>query len=91
MEAKVQSFTKRRKKLLLRGEQEKESEETACSAAEQSQEQEREETEIINELEITQSLSLSELRDMWKDYGHQPGEQIITWLLKCWDIAANSQ
>ncbi|KAK4816448.1 hypothetical protein QYF61_017176 [Mycteria americana] len=53
-------------------EQEKESEEAVCSAAEQSQEQEQKETEIINETETTPSLSLSELRDMQKDFSHQP-------------------
>ncbi|KAK4806757.1 hypothetical protein QYF61_005553 [Mycteria americana] len=63
-------------------EQEEESEETACSAAEQPQEQEREETEIIIESETTRSLSLSELRDIWKDYSHHPGQKIITWLLR---------
>ncbi|KAM9302508.1 LOW QUALITY PROTEIN: protein ITPRID1 [Morus bassanus] len=51
-------------------EQETESEQAACSAAEQSQEQEAEETEIINETETTQSLS--ELRDMQKDFTCQP-------------------
>ncbi|GAB0210356.1 hypothetical protein GRJ2_003501400 [Grus japonensis] len=30
---------------------------------------------------ITRSLSLSELRDMRKDFSHLPGEHIITWLL----------
>ncbi|KAK4811157.1 hypothetical protein QYF61_019788 [Mycteria americana] len=72
-------------------EQEGESEEAACSAAEQPQEQEREETEIINESETTQSLSLSELQDMRKDYSHHPGEQAITLLLQCWDTGTNSQ
>ncbi|KAK4806974.1 hypothetical protein QYF61_027341 [Mycteria americana] len=70
-------------------EQEEESEEASCSAAGQPQEQEREETEIINEVESTRSLSLSKLRDMRKDYGRQPGEQIATWLLRCWDTGAS--
>ncbi|GAB0208850.1 hypothetical protein GRJ2_003350700 [Grus japonensis] len=39
---------------------------------------------------ITQSLSLSELRDMWKDFSRLPGEHIITWLLRCWDNGASS-
>ncbi|GAB0208328.1 hypothetical protein GRJ2_003298500 [Grus japonensis] len=34
---------------------------------------------------ITRSLSLSELRDMQKDFSRLPGEHIITWLLRCWD------
>jgi len=34
------------------------------------------ETEVI-----TRSLSLSELRDMRKDFSHYPGEHIVTWLL----------
>jgi len=33
------------------------------------------ETEII-----TQSLSLGELRDVWKDSSCHPGEHIVTWL-----------
>ncbi|KAK4806940.1 hypothetical protein QYF61_027307 [Mycteria americana] len=59
-------------------EQEKESEEADCSAAEQSQEQEEEETEIINETETTQSLHLSELRDMQKYFSRQPGKLILS-------------
>jgi len=43
------------------------------------------ETEII-----TRSLSLSELRDMWKDISPHPGENIVTWLLRCWDNRASS-
>jgi len=43
------------------------------------------ETEII-----TRSLSLSELRDMRKDFSHHPGEHIVTWLLRCWDNGASS-
>ncbi|GAB0198287.1 hypothetical protein GRJ2_002294700 [Grus japonensis] len=39
---------------------------------------------------ITRSLSLSELRDMRKDFSHLPGEHIITWLLRCWDNGASS-
>lgn len=54
--------------------------EAAGCAAEQSQEQEGKETEIINEPEITSSLSLSKLQDRHKDYSHQPGELIISWL-----------
>ncbi|GAB0208177.1 ubiquitin carboxyl-terminal hydrolase 4 [Grus japonensis] len=51
-----------------------------------SQEQEEEpEPEVI-----TRSLSLSELRDMWKDFSRLPGEHILTWLLRCWDNGASS-
>ncbi|GAB0189163.1 hypothetical protein GRJ2_001381600 [Grus japonensis] len=39
---------------------------------------------------ITRSLSLSELRDMQKDFSRLPGEHIITWLLRCWDNGASS-
>ncbi|GAB0208093.1 hypothetical protein GRJ2_003275000 [Grus japonensis] len=39
---------------------------------------------------ITRSLSLSELRDMRKDFSRLPGEHIITWLLCCWDNRASS-
>ncbi|KAM9591469.1 uncharacterized protein ACIBXB_006265 [Morphnus guianensis] len=39
---------------------------------------------------ITQSLSLSELRDMRKDFSRHPGEHIVTWLLRCWDNGASS-
>ncbi|GAB0208033.1 hypothetical protein GRJ2_003269000 [Grus japonensis] len=41
-----------------------------------SREQEEPEPEVI-----TRSLSLSELRDMRKDFSRLPGEHIITWLL----------
>ncbi|KAM9590490.1 uncharacterized protein ACIBXB_005749 [Morphnus guianensis] len=51
-----------------------------------SREQEEEaEPEII-----TRSLSLSELRDMRKDFSCHPGEHIVTWLLRCWDNGASS-
>jgi len=43
------------------------------------------ETEII-----TPSLSLSELRDMQKDFSRHPGEHIVTWLLRCWDNGVSS-
>jgi len=50
-----------------------------------SQEQEKEaEPEII-----TRSLSLSELRDMRKDFSYHPGENFVTWLLRCWDNRAS--
>ncbi|GAB0208118.1 hypothetical protein GRJ2_003277500 [Grus japonensis] len=39
---------------------------------------------------ITRFLSLSELRDMRKDFSRLPGEHIITWLLCCWDNGASS-
>ncbi|KAK4825473.1 hypothetical protein QYF61_027628 [Mycteria americana] len=72
-------------------EQEKESEEAVCYAAEQSQEQEEEETEIINETETTRFLSLSELRDMQKDFSCQANDLILSWLVRCWDIGASGQ
>jgi len=43
------------------------------------------ETEII-----TQSLYLSEPRDMQKDFSYHPGEHIVIWLLRCWDNGASS-
>ncbi|GAB0208475.1 hypothetical protein GRJ2_003313200 [Grus japonensis] len=39
---------------------------------------------------ITQSLSLSELRDMQNDFSCHPYKHIITWLLRCWDNGASS-
>ncbi|GAB0177816.1 hypothetical protein GRJ2_000246900 [Grus japonensis] len=52
-----------------------------------SQEQEEEETEP----EITtQSLSLSELQDVQESFSRQLGEQLVTWLLQCWDSGASS-
>jgi len=39
---------------------------------------------------IARSLSLSELRDLWKDFSCHPGEHIVTWLLRCWDNGAGS-
>ena len=51
-----------------------------------SQEQEKEaELEII-----TQSLSLSELCDMQKDFSRHTGEHIVTWLLRSWDKGGSS-
>ncbi|KAK4811243.1 hypothetical protein QYF61_022140 [Mycteria americana] len=49
-----------------------------------------EEEELVDETETTRSLSLSELRDMRKDFSHRPGEHIVTWLLRCWDSGASS-
>jgi len=39
---------------------------------------------------ITWSLSLSDLRDMRKDFSRHPGEHIVTWLLRCWDKEAST-
>ncbi|MCQ4179296.1 hypothetical protein FK518_27370 [Klebsiella pneumoniae] len=39
---------------------------------------------------VTRSLSLSELRDMRKDFSRNQGEQLVTWLLRCWDRGASS-
>ena len=51
-----------------------------------SQEQEEEAEPVI----VTGCLSLSELRDMRKDFSHHPGEQLVTWLLRCWDSGTSS-
>lgn len=37
---------------------------------------------------ITQTLSLSELRDMQKDYSLQSGEPLVTWVLLYWAVVA---
>ncbi|KAK4821708.1 LOW QUALITY PROTEIN: hypothetical protein QYF61_027780 [Mycteria americana] len=50
----------------------------------------REEEELVNETVTTRSLSLSELRDMQKDFSHRPGEHVVIWLLQCWDNRASS-
>ncbi|GAB0208219.1 hypothetical protein GRJ2_003287600 [Grus japonensis] len=50
----------------------------------------REQEEELEPEVITRSLSLSELRDMQKDFSCHPGEHIITWLLQCWDNGASS-
>ncbi|XP_061872974.1 uncharacterized protein LOC133628607 [Colius striatus] len=50
-----------------------------------SQREEELEPEIIS-----WSLSLSELRDVRKDYSCHPGEHIITWMLRCWENGAHS-
>ncbi|KAK4807136.1 hypothetical protein QYF61_018477 [Mycteria americana] len=55
-----------------------------------SQGEEEEEEELVNETETTRSLSLSELRDMRKDFSRHPGERIATWRLRCWDNGASS-
>ncbi|KAJ7413214.1 hypothetical protein BTVI_43879 [Pitangus sulphuratus] len=47
--------------------------------------------QIKQETEVTQSLTSSELRDLRKDYSHQPSERIPTWLLQCWDNGDDSQ
>ncbi|KAK4811260.1 hypothetical protein QYF61_022157 [Mycteria americana] len=49
-----------------------------------------EEEELVDEVETTRSLSLSELRDMRKDFSCRPGVHIVTWLLRCWDSGASS-
>ncbi|GAB0205046.1 hypothetical protein GRJ2_002970200 [Grus japonensis] len=50
----------------------------------------REQEEEAEPEVITQSLSLSELQDMRKDFSCHPGEHIVTWLLQCWDNGASS-
>ncbi|KAK4811066.1 hypothetical protein QYF61_016352 [Mycteria americana] len=49
-----------------------------------------EDEELVDETETTRSLSLSELRDMRKDFTCRPGEHTVTWLLRCWDSGASS-
>ncbi|KAK4826016.1 hypothetical protein QYF61_003837 [Mycteria americana] len=56
----------------------------------QSRGEEEEEEELINEMETTRSLFLSELQDMRKYFSHRPGKHIVTWLLQCWDNGASS-
>ncbi|KAK4814672.1 hypothetical protein QYF61_024979 [Mycteria americana] len=46
--------------------------------------------ELVDKMETTQSLSLSELQDMQKDFGHHPGKHIVTWLLQRWDNGAST-
>ncbi|GAB0209210.1 hypothetical protein GRJ2_003386700 [Grus japonensis] len=50
----------------------------------------REQEEETEPEVITRSLSLSELRDMQKDFSRHPDEHIITWLFQCWDSRASS-
>ncbi|GAB0208963.1 hypothetical protein GRJ2_003362000 [Grus japonensis] len=50
----------------------------------------REQEEEAEPEVITQSLSLSELQDMRKDFSRLPGEDILTWLLRCWDNGTSS-
>ncbi|KAK4826605.1 hypothetical protein QYF61_010405 [Mycteria americana] len=52
-----------------------------------SQGEDEEEEELINKMETTRSLSLSELR---KDFSCHPGKHIVTWLLQCWDNGPSS-
>ncbi|KAJ7415208.1 hypothetical protein BTVI_38932 [Pitangus sulphuratus] len=35
------------------------------------------------ESEVLRSMTLAELRDLRKDYTRQPGERILSWLLRC--------
>ncbi|KAK4811298.1 hypothetical protein QYF61_023350 [Mycteria americana] len=55
-----------------------------------SQGEEEEDEELVDAMETTRSLSLSELRDMREDFSRRPGEHIVTWLLQCWDNGASS-
>ncbi|RMC22051.1 hypothetical protein DUI87_02922 [Hirundo rustica rustica] len=38
---------------------------------------------------ITRSLSLGELRDLWREFTYQTNESILTWLFHIWDAEAN--
>ena len=86
---------KRRSGRLVREEapptDEGEEEKASSSKAALSWQHHKGETEIIDESETTRSLSLSELRELRKDFSRHPGEHILTWLLRCWDSGANTQ
>lgn len=55
-----------------------------------SNKREDEEEGIIKASIPTRGLSQRELRDTRKKFGCCPGEHLVTWLLQCWDTAANS-
>lgn len=58
----------------------------------QSTERESQRTarEIRQQSETSRSFTPAELRDLRKDYSRQPGERILTWLLRCRDNGAES-
>ncbi|XP_071888411.1 uncharacterized protein [Anas platyrhynchos] len=51
--------------------------------------QEEEDEDAEKATVTTRSLNERELRDVRKDFGHCIGEQLVTWLLRCWDSGAN--
>lgn len=54
---------------------------TSRSKVEPSQNQEKEGTVIINKSETTQTLFLSKLQDIQRNFIHHPGKHILTWQL----------
>ncbi|XP_068521309.1 uncharacterized protein [Anas acuta] len=51
--------------------------------------QEEEDEDVEKSTVTTRSLNERELRDVRKDFGRCIGEQLVTWLLRCWDSGAN--
>uniref|UniRef100_A0A8B9W4C7 Uncharacterized protein n=1 Tax=Anas zonorhyncha TaxID=75864 RepID=A0A8B9W4C7_9AVES len=51
--------------------------------------QEEEDEDAEKATVTTRSLNERELRDVRKDFGRCIGEQLVTWLLRCWDSGAN--
>uniref|UniRef100_A0A8B9SPQ6 Uncharacterized protein n=1 Tax=Anas platyrhynchos TaxID=8839 RepID=A0A8B9SPQ6_ANAPL len=51
--------------------------------------QEEEDEDAERATVTTRSLNERELRDVRKDFGRCIGEQLVTWLLRCWDSGAN--
>lgn len=58
--------------------------ERACLVKENKAGPSQEQEEEAEQGGATQSLFLRELWDMQKDFSHQAGEHVITWLLRCW-------
>ncbi|XP_033930272.1 uncharacterized protein [Melopsittacus undulatus] len=58
-------------------------------ATSEQEEDEEDEDEEDEEDETFQPLSLTELQNMQKNFTRLPGEQIIPWLLRCWDNGAD--
>ncbi|XP_066843069.1 uncharacterized protein [Anser cygnoides] len=53
------------------------------------QETEDEDEDVEKSTVTTRTLYQRELRDVRKDFGRCIGEQLVTWLLRCWDTGAN--
>lgn len=53
------------------------------------QEDEDEDEDAEKSTVTTRTLYQHELRDVRKDFGRCIGEQLVTWLLRCWDTGAN--
>lgn len=43
------------------------------------------------EVTVTRSFSPSELRELRKDYTRKDGENMLTWMLRCWDDGADTR